>query len=359
MKKTALTDQHIALGAKMSSFAGYNMPISYSGINDEHKTVRNGVGVFDVSHMGEFLIKGHEAINLIQYISSNNISNLKIGKVQYSCLTNKKGGIVDDILVYRLEQNKYMLVVNASNIKKDWNWINKNNKFNAIVENISENISVFAIQGPQSKSLLQKMTKCDLNDIPYYSFQFDKLGDVSNIIISATGYTGSGGYELYVENKYAVIIWNKIIENGKSFDLKPIGLAARDTLRLEMGYCLYGNDIDDNTSPIEAGLSWICKFQKKFIGSERLLRQFNSGIEKKLIGFALLEKGIPRKGYTILDENENRIGIVTSGALSPSLSKGIGLGYVKFKNSNVGEKIIIQIRSKNTSAVIIKLPFYK
>ncbi|MGP1992888.1 glycine cleavage system aminomethyltransferase GcvT [Zobellia laminariae] len=360
MKNTALTSTHEALGAKMVPFAGYNMPVSYEGINIEHETVRNGVGVFDVSHMGEFLIEGPKALELIQKVSSNDASKLTIGKAQYSCLPNETGGIVDDLIVYRIKEETYLLVVNASNIDKDWSHISKyNEEIGATMRDISEGFSLLAIQGPKAVEAMQALTSVDLASIKFYNFVVADFAGIGNVIISATGYTGSGGFEIYCKNSEVQQIWDNIFEVGAAFGIKPIGLAARDTLRLEMGYCLYGNDIDDSTSPFEAGLGWITKFTKDFVNSEALAKIKAHDPERKLIGFELEERGIPRHGYDIVDGQGKTIGIVTSGTMSPSLGKGIGLGYVPQVFSEVGSKIHIQVRKKAIPATVVKLPFYK
>ena len=358
MKNTPFTEKHLALGARMAEFAGYNMPISYSGINDEHLAVRTNAGVFDVSHMGEFILKGEKALDLIQRVTSNDASKLTAGKAQYSCLPNKEGGIVDDLIVYCIEENKvYMLVVNASNIQKDWDWISAFNTENVEMHNISDKTCLLAIQGPEAAKMMQPLTEVDILDMKYYTFQKGKFAGVDNVLISATGYTGSGGIEIYFENKddNADIIWNKIFEAGK--DLKPIGLAARDTLRLEMGYCLYGNDIDDTTSPLEAGLGWITKFTKDFTGKEVLEKQKAEGIKRKLAGIELTEKGIPRHGYEVLNQNNKIIGHVTSGTQSPSLRKPIGMAYVQLEYAKAGTEIFIKIRDKMVPAKVVKMPF--
>ncbi|WP_281540672.1 glycine cleavage system aminomethyltransferase GcvT [Maribacter aestuarii] len=360
MKNTALTTTHEALGAKMVPFAGYNMPVSYEGVNAEHETVRKGVGVFDVSHMGEFLISGPNALDLIQKVTSNDASKLTIGKAQYSCLPNENGGIVDDLIVYRIKEEQYLLVVNASNIEKDWNHISKYNKeFNAEMRDISENYSLLAIQGPKAVEAMQSLTSINLADIKFYNFEVADFAGVEYVIISATGYTGSGGFEIYCKNEEVKQIWDKVFEAGANFGIKPIGLAARDTLRLEMGYCLYGNDINDTTSPFEAGLGWITKFTKDFVNSEALAKEKAKGPERKLIAFEMDERGIPRHDYDIVDGQGKKIGIVTSGTMSPSLGKGIGLGYVPVIFSEVGSKIQIQIRKNAIPATVVKLPFYK
>ncbi len=359
MNNTALTKVHEALGAKMVPFAGYNMPVSYEGVNVEHETVRNSVGIFDVSHMGEFLVLGPNALELIQKVCSNDASKLVDGQAQYSCFPNEEGGIVDDLIVYRLDAEKWLLVVNASNIEKDWNWINLHNTMKAELRNISEEYSLLAIQGPKAVEAMQSLTSEDLSAIKFYTFKVSDFAGIPHVIISATGYTGSGGFEIYCKNNEVEQIWNHVLTAGKNFGIKPIGLAARDTLRLEMGYCLYGNDIDDSTSPIEAGLGWITKFTKDFINSENLKKQKETGVSKKLVGFELTERGIPRQGYTIVNNEGTTIGVVTSGTMSPSLNKGIGLGYVTIENSKVDTEIFIQIRKNKVAAKVVKLPFYK
>jgi len=359
MKNTALTFRHIDLGAKMVPFAGYNMPVSYSGLNDEHLTVRNSVGIFDVSHMGEFMLKGERVLDLIQSITSNDASKLTNKKVQYTCFPNDVGGIVDDLLLYRWDANEYYLVVNASNIEKDWNWIEKHNTFGVEMKNISDDLSLFAVQGPKAINALQKLTDIDLSKMEYYSFDAGKMAGCDDVIISNTGYTGAGGFEIYVWNKDAEKMWNAIIEAGKEFGIKPIGLGARDTLRLEMGFCLYGNDINDTTSPIEAGLGWITKFTKEFTNSKNLKEQKEKGTEKKLVGFEMIDRGIPRHDYEIADVNGNVIGQVTSGTQSPSLNQGIGMGYVKTEFSKPDSEIFIKIRDKNLKAKVVKVPFLK
>ena len=359
MKNTALSHIHKTLGAKMVPFAGYNMPVQYSGINNEHETVRNGVGVFDVSHMGEFYLKGENSLALIQKVTSNDASLLCDCKVQYSCLPNNDSGIVDDLLVYRINDEEYMLVVNASNIEKDWNWISQFNDLGVEMTNDSDEISLLAIQGPNASKALQSLTNIDLFNMQYYTFEKGKFADVENVIISATGYTGSGGFEIYFRNADAEHIWNAIFKSGAEYNMLPIGLAARDTLRLEMGFCLYGNDINDSTSPIEAGLGWITKFSKDFVNAEALKKQKEEGVTKKLVAFEITEKGIPRQGYEIVNKNGEFIGEVTSGTMSPSLKKGIGMGYVTKEYSKKDTEIFIQIRKKVIPAVIIRLPFYK
>ncbi len=359
MKDTALSKIHEALGAKMVPFAGYNMPVSYEGVNAEHETVRNDVGVFDVSHMGEFLVTGPNALALIQHVTTNDASKLVDGQAQYSCLPNEDGGVVDDLIIYRLEAEKYLLVVNASNIEKDWNHINKHNHVGAELRDLSEGYSLLAIQGPKAIEAMQSLTSEDLSAIKFYTFKVSDFAGIENVIISATGYTGSGGFEIYCKNDEVAQVWEKVFEAGADFGIKPIGLAARDTLRLEMGYCLYGNDIDDTTSPLEAGLGWITKFTKEFVNSENLKKQKKHGVEKTLVAFELDERGIPRQGYDIVDGNGNKIGNVTSGTMSPSMGTGIGMGYVPVVFKDVGSKIHIQIRKKAIPATVVKLPFYK
>ena len=359
MKNTALTHIHESLGAKMVPFAGYNMPVQYEGVNAEHETVRNGVGVFDVSHMGEFLISGPNALALIQKVTTNDAATLVIGKAQYSCLPNENGGIVDDLIVYKIKDEQYLLVVNASNIEKDWNWISSKNDVGAAMENISGYYSLLAIQGPMAMEAMQSLTSVDLAGIKYYHFEVADFAGVEHVIISATGYTGSGGFEIYAKNTEIEQIWNKVFEAGKAYGIKPIGLAARDTLRLEMGFCLYGNDINDTTSPLEAGLGWITKFNKDFTNSENLKAQKEAGVSRKLVGFELTERGIPRHDYEIVDANGTVIGIVTSGTMAPSLNKGIGLGYVTTEFSVVDSEIFIRIRKNDIPAKVVKLPFYK
>ncbi len=358
IKSTALSTKHISLGAKMVEFAGYNMPVSYSGLNDEHLAVRSSVGVFDVSHMGEFILKGEHALDLIQRVTSNDAALLSDGKVQYSCLPNDKGGIVDDLLVYRMDEKTYMLVVNASNIEKDWNWIMKHNHKNVEMKDISDKTSLLAIQGPKAIQVLQKLTDINLSEIPYYAFKKGKFNGIDNVVVSNTGYTGAGGFEVYFENEVAEQMWDAIFEAGKEFGIKPIGLGARDTLRLEMGFCLYGNDIDDTTSPIEAGLSWITKFTKDFTNKDSLAAQKEKGVNRKLVGFEMLERGIPRHDYEIIDAQGNNIGKVTSGTQSPSLNKAIGMGYVHTAFSKAGNEIYIKIRDKAIKALVVKIPFY-
>lgn len=357
LKTVALNDTHQQLGAKMVPFAGYNMPVRYSSDLDEHHTVRRGVGIFDVSHMGEFRVKGPQALDLLQRLTSNDASKLAPGKAQYSCLPNEQGGIVDDLLVYQLANEEYLLVVNASNIEKDWNWLQARNSNGAILEDISDQTSLFAVQGPQATAALQTLTDVDLGSIPYYSFVQGALAGAPEVIISATGYTGAGGFELYLPNEFAVAVWERIMAAGQPYGIKPIGLGARDTLRLEMGYCLYGNDIDDTTSPLEAGLGWITKFTKPFTNSAALQAQKQAGVRRKLVGFAMNGPGIPRGHYELLDREGIKIGDVTSGTQSPSLSKGIGLGYVQTEFAAPGTPIFVQVRGKNLPATVTKLPF--
>ncbi|MGB5700376.1 glycine cleavage system aminomethyltransferase GcvT [Muriicola sp.] len=361
MKNTALSATHEKLGAKMVPFAGYNMPVSYEGVNIEHETVRKGVGVFDVSHMGEFLIEGPNSLDLIQKVTSNDASKLTVGKAQYSCLPNETGGIVDDLIVYKVKEETYLLVVNASNIEKDWNHISKYNAdYKAEMKDISENYSLLAIQGPKAVEAMQSITSVDLEQIQFYNFVVGDFAGIDHVIISATGYTGSGGFEIYCKNTEVKQVWDTVFEAGAAYGIKPIGLAARDTLRLEMGYCLYGNDINDETSPLEAGLSWITKLSKdNFVNKDGLARQKEEGVKRKLVAFELNERGIPRQGYAILDKDENEIGSVTSGTMSPSLGKGIGLGYVPTEFASPGSNLKIQIRKNSVGATIIKLPFYK
>jgi aminomethyltransferase len=359
MNNTALTNTHIALGAKMVPFAGYNMPVQYVGINAEHETVRKAVGVFDVSHMGEFILKGEGALDLIQKVCSNDASKLYDGKVQYACLPNEQGGIVDDLLVYRMDEKTYMLVVNASNIEKDWDWISKFNSFGVDMKNISDRTSLLAVQGPKAAQALQSLTNTDLSAMEYYTFVKGTLAGVDNVVISATGYTGAGGFELYFDNEHADKIWKAIFEAGAPFGIQPIGLGARDTLRLEMGFCLYGNDIDDTTSPLEAGLGWITKFTKDFVNSSNLAAQKEAGLNKKLVGFEMIDRGIPRHDYEICDANGKVIGKVTSGTQSPSLQKAIGLGYVQSDFAKEDTEIFINIRENLVKAQVVKFPFYK
>jgi aminomethyltransferase len=360
MLQTAFTPYHIALGAKMAEFAGYNMPISYTGINDEHQAVRTNAGIFDVSHMGEFILKGPHALDLIQRLTTNDASKLQVGQAQYSCLTNDSGGIVDDLLVYCLEKNKvYMLVVNAANISKDWNWISAHNEKNAELHNISERTCLLAIQGPNATQILQPLTNMDILNLKYYTFAKGEFASVENVLVSATGYTGAGGVEIYFEDKQGAAskIWEAIFRVGGPRGLKPIGLGARDTLRLEMGYCLYGNDIDDQTSPLEAGLGWITKFTKEFTARQILEGQKSAGVERKLVGLEMIDKGIPRHDYPILNRAGEPIGKVTSGTQSPSLGKAIGLGYVRSGFSSLDTSIFVKVREKMLHAKVVKMPF--
>ena len=367
MKSTPLTDIHVALGARMAEFAGYNMPISYSGIQEEHHAVRNSVGMFDVSHMGEFIVRGKQALDLVQFVTSNDASRLGIGDVQYSCLPNGRGGIVDDLLVYRLPEDMcaegeqaFMLVVNASNMEKDWNWINSHNRFDTRLINISDQTGLLAVQGPKAAEALQPLTDVDLKAMNYYTFVKGCFAGLDNVIISATGYTGAGGFELYVAAEHAAQLWNAVMEAGKAFDLKPVGLGARDTLRLEKGFCLYGNDIDDATSPLEAGLSWITKLQKgDFIDGEFLRAQKAEGVKRKLVGFKVEDRRVPRHGYPIEDAHGNEIGVVTSGTQSPTLGYPVGLGYVPVAFAAEGTPIAIAAGGKKLAAVVTKAPFVK
>lgn len=358
MKNTALSHIHEALGAKMAPFAGYNMPITYEGINAEHLSVRNSIGVFDVSHMGEFHLKGENSLALIQKLTSNDAAKLFDGKVQYSCLPNDDGGIVDDLLVYRIHADEYMLVVNASNMEKDWNWINSHNDLGVKMINQSDEMSLLAIQGPLAAQAMQTLTDIDLKNMEYYSFKIGTFAGFDHIIVSATGYTGSGGFEIYIPNAAAESIWQAVFKAGEPYNIKPAGLASRDTLRLEMGFCLYGNDIDDTTSPIEAGLGWITKFTKDFVNAEYIKNHKEKGTLRKLVAFEMLERAIPRHDYLIVDKEGISIGKVTSGTMSPSLNKGIGMGYVSTAMSHIDTEIFIQIRDKNIPAKVVKLPFY-
>lgn len=355
-KQIPLNDLHVKLGGKMVPFAGFNMPVRYSSDIEEHMTVRKGVGVFDVSHMGEFLVKGPQALDLIQRVTSNDASKLVDGQAQYSCFPNETGGIVDDLLVYKKKDNDYMLVVNAGNIDKDWSWVNKFNTKGAELTNISADICLFAVQGPKAVETLQKLTKVDLSTIKYYHFAIEEFAGVQDVIMSNTGYTGAGGFEIYVHKDHAEAVWHKIFGAGKEFDIKPIGLGARDTLRLEMGFCLYGNDIDDNTSPLEGGLGWITKFTKEFTNATAIKKQKGEGVKKKLVGFKMVDKGIPRHDYIIKDAAGNAIGKVTSGTMSPVLGIGIGLGYVATEHSAVGSEIFIDVRGKALKAEVSKTP---
>lgn len=357
LRNVPLNDIHVKLGGKMVPFAGYNMPVRYSSDLDEHMTVRNSVGVFDVSHMGEFSIKGPHALDLIQRVTSNDAAKLVDGQAQYSCLPNEDGGIVDDVIVYKVRDNDYLMVVNASNIEKDWTWLNRFNTTGAELENISDDICLFAVQGPKAQKVLTQLTTTDLSSVAYYHFVIGNFAGVENVIMSNTGYTGAGGFELYINKAHAEKVWNALFDVGKQEGVKPIGLGARDTLRLEMGYCLYGNDIDDTTSPLEAGLGWITKFSKNFTNAENLKKQKESGVSRKLVGFRMIDKGIPRHDYIIRDAKGDAIGKVTSGSISPILNVGIGLGYVTTDHAQPGREIFVDVRGKNLKAVVQKTPF--
>jgi len=361
MKETAFAAIHEQLGAKMVDFAGWNMPVQYEGLKVEHQTVRNGVGVFDVSHMGEFIVRGEHAFDLVQKVTSNDVSKLTDGKVQYSCLPNGKGGIVDDLLVYRVDEKTYMLVVNASNIEKDWNWISQNNDWSDIeMINISERTSLLAVQGPKAVDALKGLTDdMDLENMKYYTFAKGTFAGIENVLVSATGYTGAGGFEVYFDREHSEHIWKAIFEAGAEYDIAPIGLGARDTLRLEMGFCLYGNEITDETSPLEAGLGWITKLDVDFIGADLMRREKEEGLKNRLVGFEMIDRGIPRHGYDITDADGNKIGHVTSGTMSPSLDKAIGMGYVPFDKRQPDTEIYIAVRKKLLKAKIVKIPFYK
>ncbi|WP_221394327.1 glycine cleavage system aminomethyltransferase GcvT [Dyadobacter sp. NIV53] len=359
MKTIPLHQIHIDLGAKIVPFAGFNMPVRYSSDLEEHHTVRNNVGVFDVSHMGEFSVKGPKALDLIQKVTANDASALYDGKVQYSYLPNAEGGVVDDLLVYRIAEDDYMLVVNASNIEKDWNWIQNHNTEGVEMSNLSDDLCLLAVQGPNATATLQKLTEVDLAAMEYYTFKIGQMAGINEVIISATGYTGSGGFEIYIKNEDAGKMWNAIFEAGKEFDIKPVGLGARDTLRLEKGFCLYGNDIDDATSPLEAGLGWVTKFSKSFINSENLKLQKETGLQNKLIGFEMIDRGIPRGHYELYDADGNKLGDVTSGTQSPTLQKGVGLGYVPTAYSKPETEIFVKVRDRMLKAKVVKLPFVK
>lgn len=359
MRDTALTAKHTALGAKMVPFAGFNMPVQYAGVKVEHECVRNGVGVFDVSHMGEFLLKGEKALDLIQKVTSNDASKMVDGQAQYTCMPNETGGIVDDLIIYRKNAEEFFVVVNASNIEKDWNWIADRNDLGVEMNNLSDDYSLLAIQGPKAADAMQQLTDIDLKGMKYYTFQIGKFAGIDDVMVSATGYTGSGGFEVYVKNKDVAELWDRVFEAGADADIQPIGLAARDTLRLEMGFCLYGNDIDDTTSPLEAGLSWITKFTKEFTNSENLKAQKEAGVTKKLVGFEMIDRGIPRHDYPINDADGNSIGRVTSGTMSPSMNKAIGLGYVTAEFAAIDSEIYIEVRNKQIKAKVVKPPFYK
>ena len=357
LKKTAFNDKHIALGGKMVEFAGYSMPVRYTSDKQEHFKVREDVGVFDVSHMGEFLLKGEGALDLIQKVSSNDASKLFPGKVQYACLPNDNGGIIDDLVIYMIAENEYYLVVNASNVQKDWDWISKHNTFGVEMTNLSDHTSMLAIQGPKAAEALQSLTNVKIADMKFYTFEKTTFAGVPDIIVSATGYTGMGGVELYIPNEHAETVWDKVFEAGKEYGIQAIGLGARDTLRLEKGYCLYGNDIDDTTSPLEAGLGWVTKFTKDFVNAEALKKQKEEGITRKLVVFKMVDKGIPRHDYELLDAEGENIGKVTSGTMSPALNIGIGMGYVQKPHSKPGSEIMVQVRNKQLKAEVIKLPF--
>ncbi|MGG5506363.1 MULTISPECIES: glycine cleavage system aminomethyltransferase GcvT [unclassified Myroides] len=359
MKQVTLNHIHEGLGAKMVPFAGFSMPVQYEGVNAEHETVRNGVGVFDVSHMGIFKLTGPNALPLIQKVTSNDASVLVDGKAQYCYFPNEKGGVIDDIITYRVSENEYLMVVNASNIDKDWTWINQHNDVNATVENLSDSYSILAIQGPKAVEAMQSLTSVNLSELKFYNFTIDTFAGAKDVVISATGYTGSGGFEIYAKNEDIEMIWNKVFEAGANWGIKPIGLAARDTLRLEMGYCLYGNELNDEISPLEAGLGWVTKFTKDFISSDLLKAQKEAGLKNKLVGFELIGKGIPRHDYEIVDATGAVIGKVTSGTMSPSLGKGIGMGYVTLAHAAEGSTIFIRIRKNDVEAKVVKTPFYK
>lgn len=359
MKRTALYDKHLALNARMVPFAGYDMPVQYTGVNDEHRNVREAVGMFDVSHMGEFILRGAGALDLIQRVTSNDAAKLFDGRVQYSCLPNNDGGIVDDLLVYRIGEEEYMLVVNASNMEKDWNWISAHNTAGVEMVNISDDTSLMAVQGPKAAEALQSLTSIDLQSMVYYHFEKGTFAGFENVLVSATGYTGAGGFEIYCRNEQAPAIWDAIMQAGEAHGIKAAGLAARDTLRLEMGFALYGNDIDDTTSPIEAGLGWVTKFTKEFTNHEALAKQKEDGPTRRLVGFELVDRGIPRQGYTINDADGNAIGTVTSGTMAPSLGTAIGMGYVATGHHKSGTEIYLDIRGKAIKAVVARPPFYK
>lgn len=359
MKNTALSHIHEALGAKMVPFAGYNMPVQYEGVTSEHINVRENVGVFDVSHMGEFIIRGEGAFELVQKVTSNDVSKLVDGKVQYTCMPNGKGGVVDDLLVYRIDEKTYFLVVNASNIDKDWDWISKHNTNGVEMVNISDDTSLLAVQGPKAAQALQSLTEMNISDMKYYTFQKGTFAGKENVLISTTGYTGAGGFEIYFKNEDAEDVWNAVFRAGKDYDITPVGLAARDTLRLEMGFCLYGNDIDDTTSPLEAGLGWITKLTNDFVDSEFLKKQKEEGIKRRLVGFELLDRGVPRQGYDVVNAAGDKIGVVTSGTMAPSLKKAIGLAYVPTAMKAEGTEIYIAVRKKQLKAKVVSLPFYK
>lgn len=357
MKITAFNQIHKDLGAKMVPYAGFEMPVQYAGVNHEHMVVRNGVGVFDVSHMGQFFVKGPEVEELLQFIGTNDASKVAIGQAQYTCMTNERGGVIDDLIIYKITEDEWMLVVNASNVDKDWAWINDKNRWQVSIENRSDQRALLAIQGPKAIEAMQSLTSENLADLPFYHFKIAEFAGVQDVLISATGYTGSGGFEIYFDKAHATTVWEKVMEAGKSFGIEPCGLAARDTLRLEKGYCLYGNDLNENITPLEAGLGWITKFNKDFIGKEVLVQQKEEGVARKLVGFKMLERGIPRQEYKLVNEQDQEIGFVTSGTQSPILKEGIGLAYVASDLAVVGQKIYIQIRNKNVAAEIVKTPF--
>lgn len=359
MKTIPLNHIHVQLGAKIVPFAGFEMPVRYSSDLEEHHTVRNNVGVFDVSHMGEFSVKGPKALDLIQRVSANDASTLYDGKVQYSYLPNQSGGVVDDLLVYRIAEDDYLLVVNASNIEKDWNWIQQHNTEGVEMKNLSDDMCLLAVQGPNATATLQKLTEYDLKSMEYYTFKVGTMAGIDNVIISATGYTGSGGFEIYIKNEDAEKMWNAVFEAGAEFGIKPVGLGARDTLRLEKGFCLYGNDIDDNTSPLEAGLGWVTKFTKNFTNSEALKQQKDAGVQRKLVGFEMIDRGIPRGHYELCDAEGNKLGEVTSGTQSPTLQKGIGMGYLPLSYSKPDSQIFVKVRDKLLKAQVVKMPFVK
>ncbi len=357
MKETALTHVHAELGAKMVPFAGYSMPVQYSGLTQEHLAVRNAAGLFDVSHMGEFFVKGPEAEAFVQYVTSNDVSKLTIGKIQYSCLPNAEGGIVDDLLVYKLNDDEFLLVVNASNLEKDFNWIQSHNRFDATLTDRSDQMSLLALQGPKANAILAELTAVDLGNIPYYNFKLGEVAGIQNVIISNTGYTGAGGFELYIANEDARKLWNALMEVGESYGMLPAGLGARDTLRLEKGFCLYGNDIDDTTSPLEAGLGWVTKLNTEFVGRDKIADLKERGIQRRLVGFEMIDRGIPRQGYPILNAEGETIGEVTSGTQSPSLNKAIGMGYVEVAYKSPETEVYIQVRKKQLKARVLKTPF--
>lgn len=359
MKNTPLSEHHVSLGAKMAEFAGYNMPISYAGIKEEHHQVRNSVGMFDVSHMGEFILEGEGALALIQKVTSNDASKLVDGQAQYSCLPNDKGGIVDDLLVYRISDQKYMLVVNASNIEKDWNWISSHNSGGVKMENVSDTMGLLAVQGPNAVQTLQKLTSLNLAEVPYYHFSIGEFAGNQNVVVSATGYTGAGGFELYIPNESLLAVWKKIMEAGAEFGIQPIGLGARDTLRLEMGFCLYGNDIDDTTNPIEAGLGWITKFTKSFVGDNFAKELKENGAKRKLVGIQMIDRGIPRHGYEVVDASGAKIGVVTSGSQTPSLEVSIGIAYIDIPHNKLDSEVFVKIRENAVKAKVVKMPFYQ